>query len=67
MKRWRHLLVAVLVVPALICYVIVAMIFSQWIEGISGIIDFIFYLIAGLAWIPAASIVIKWLADNESH
>ena len=67
MKRWRHLLVAVLVGPALLCYLILAMAVSDFVVGISVFSDFLFYVFAGLAWIPAASFVIGWLADHESH
>ena len=67
MKRWRHLLVALLVVPALTLYIIAAMVLSQFITGFSGLIDLVYYIIAGLAWIPGAAIVIRWLADNEAH
>ena len=67
MKRWRHLLVALLVVPALTLYIIAAMLLSQYITGSSGVIDLVYYIIAGLAWIPGAAIVIRWLADNEAH
>ncbi len=67
MKRWRHLLVALLVVPALTLYIIAAMVLSQFITGFSVVIDLVYYIIAGLAWIPGAAIVIRWLADNEAH
>ena len=67
MKRWRHLLVALLVVPALTLYIIAALALSQFITGFSGVIDLVYYIIAGLAWIPGAAIVIRWLADNEAH
>ena len=67
MKRWRHLLVALLVVPALTLYIIAAMVLSQFITGFSGVIDLVYYIIAGLAWIPGAAIVIRWLADNEAY
>lgn len=67
MKRWRHLLVALLVVPALTLYIIAAMLLSQYITGFYGVIDLVYYIVAGLAWIPGAAIVIRWLVDNEAH
>ena len=66
MRRWRHLLVAILVVPVLTGYVILATIFSEIIVGKSLFIDFIFYLLAGLIWIPGAAVVVRWLADKEA-
>ena len=67
MRRWRHLTVALLVVPALTLYILVAMVFSQFITGFSDVIDLVYYVVAGLAWIPGAAIVIRWLADHEAH
>ncbi len=67
MKRWRHLLVALLVVPVLTIYIIAAMVLSQFITGFSGFIDLVYYVLAGLVWIPGAALVIRWLADNEAH
>ena len=66
MRRWRHLLVATLVVPVLTGYIILATIFSEVIVGKSLFVDFIFYLLAGLIWIPGAAVVIRWLADKEA-
>ncbi|MDA1150368.1 MAG: DUF2842 domain-containing protein [Proteobacteria bacterium] len=31
------------------------------------LLDLLFYVVAGLAWIPAASKVVGWLATHESH
>ena len=67
MRRWRHLLVAVLVVPVLTGYIILATIFSEFFVGKSLFVDFIFYLLAGLIWIPGAAVVIRWLADKEAQ
>ena len=66
MRRWRHLLVAILVVPGLTGYIILVIIFSEFIVGKSLFVDFIFFLLAGLIWIPGAAIVIRWLADKEA-
>ena len=66
MRRWRHLLVAILVVPVLTGYIILATTFSEFIVGRSLFVDFIFYLLAGLIWIPGAAVVIRWLADKEA-
>ncbi len=66
MRRWRHLLVAIMVVPALTGYIILATIFSEVIVGKSLFVDFIFYLLAGLIWIPGAAVVVRWLADKEA-
>ena len=67
MKRWRHLTVAILIVPALTSYVVVAIFLAEFLTGMFFIIDLLYYLTAGLIWIPGAALVIKWLADHESY
>jgi hypothetical protein len=39
---------------------------SAYVTEIHGLIDFLFFVVAGLAWIPAASVVVKWLATHEA-
>ena len=67
MRRWRHFLVAIMIVPALASYIIIAALLADFITGVSFLIDLLYYFTAGLIWIPGASIVIKWLADNEAQ
>ena len=66
LARWRHLAVALGVVPALIIYISAMLWLSVFVTEIHGLIDFLFFVVAGLAWIPAASIVVKWLARHEA-
>jgi hypothetical protein len=40
---------------------------STFIMDIHFLVDLVFFVIAGLAWIPAASVVVGWLADQEAH
>jgi hypothetical protein len=67
MIRWRHLIVAIGLVPALIIYIGLVMQIADMLTGIHMLLDLLFYIVAGLAWIPAASKVVKWLATHESH
>ena len=67
MFRWRHLIVAVGLVPVLIIYIGLVMQVADLVTNIHLVLDFVFYLVAGLAWIPAASRVVGWLAKHESH
>jgi len=67
MARWRHLLVTILLVPALVIYLAVAMLLADVLTGYHMIFDFVFYLVAGLAWIPGAAVVIGWLAKYEAE
>ena len=67
MKRWRHLTVALGIMPALAIYVGVMVWLSTFIMDIHFLVDLVFFVIAGLAWIPAASVVVGWLADHEAR
>ena len=67
MKRWRHLTVALGIMPALAIYVGVMVWLSTFIMDIHFLVDLVFFVIAGLAWIPAASVVVGWLADHEAN
>jgi|TARA_Y200000002_G_scaffold100041_1_gene81129 hypothetical protein len=53
--------------PALAIYVGVMVWLSTFIMDIHFLVDLVFFVIAGLAWIPAASVVVGWLADHEAH
>ena len=67
MSRWRHLTVAIGLIPALVIYVGLVMQIADMVTNIHLVLDLAFYLVAGLAWIPAASKVVSWLAKHESH
>ena len=67
MSRWRHLTVAIGLSPALIIYIGLVMQVADLVTNIHLVLDFAFYFVAGLAWIPAASKVVGWLAKHESH
>ena len=67
MKRWRHFIVVIGIVPLLIVYVAFFMYAFDFVTGFHWFIDWIIYILAGLLWIYPATKVIKWLADHESH
>ena len=67
MTRWRHLTVAVGIIPALAIYIGVMVWLSTLIMEIHFLVDLVFFVVAGLAWIPAASVVVGWLADHEAE
>ena len=67
MKRWRHLIVVIGIIPSLIIYVAFFMYIFDYITGYHWSIDWLIYVIAGLLWLYPATKVIKWLADNEAH
>lgn len=67
MKRWRHLAVALGIMPALALYVGAMVWLSSFIIEVHFLIDLVFFVVAGLAWIPAASAVVRWLAEHEAN
>ena len=67
MKRWRHLIVVIGIIPSLIIYVVFFMYIFDYITGYHWSIDWLIYILAGLLWLYPATKVIKWLADNEAH
>ena len=66
MSRWRHLVVAIGIVPALVVYVLLCMFVADYVTGFHLLTDLIFYLLAGLVWIFPASAIIRWLAHFEA-
>ena len=52
--------------PALAIYVGVIVWLSTFIIEVHFLLDLLFFTVAGLAWIPAASAVVKWLAQYEA-
>ena len=67
MTRWRHLLVAIGMVPGLLIYLVLMMQIADYVTDTHVLLDFLFYVVAGLAWIPLASRVVGWLAKHESR
>ena len=67
MLRWRHLVVAIGLVPTLLIYVALVMQLADKVTNIHFILDALFYLFAGLIWVPVGGRVVGWLARHESH
>jgi len=66
-RRWRHLIVAVGMVPTLVIYLGLVMQIADLITDLHIVLDFLFYALAGLLWIPLAGRVVGWLAEHESR
>ena len=54
-------------VPALVIYIGLMMQIADFVTDIHIILDFLFYTVAGLLWIPPAGKVVGWLAEHESR
>jgi len=67
LKRWRHFLVVIGTIPALVIYVAIWMFLFDYITGYFWLLDWVIYIIAGFLWLYPATKVINWLADYESH
>jgi hypothetical protein len=67
LKRWRHFLVVVGTIPALVIYVAIWMFLFDYITGYFWLLDWVIYIIAGFLWLYPATKVINWLADYESY
>ncbi|MGC6517037.1 MAG: DUF2842 domain-containing protein [Candidatus Puniceispirillaceae bacterium] len=67
MKRWRHLVVALLTIPAFALYIGLVLVLSDYMTEIHWLIDMVFYILAGFAWIPLSVKVIDWLANHEAQ
>ena len=67
MKRWRHFIVMLGIIPGLIVYVALYMFIFEYVTGYFWLLDWLIYVIVGLLWLYPAAKVIKWLADHESY
>ena len=50
-----------------ILYVSFFMYIFDFITGYHWSLDWLIYIVAGLLWLYPSVIVIRWLADHESH
>ena len=67
MKRWRHFVVVICIIPFFMLYVSFFMYIFDFITGYHWSLDWLIYIVAGLLWLYPSVKVIKWLADHESH
>ena len=65
--RWRHLLIAVGIIPAVSLYMALCMMAADIFVGWHWITDVVFYLVAGLVWLYPVGPIIKWLANHEAE
>ncbi len=66
MKRWRHFVVIIFLIPFFIIYFWLSSYFIDIATGYNMILDWLIYILVGFAWMYPAIKVIKWLAKHES-
>jgi len=66
-KRWRHFIVVIGIIPFLVLYVVFFMYIFDFITGYYWLLDWLIYIMVGLLWLYPAGKVVKWLAVHESH
>ena len=66
MKRWRHFVIVIGIIPTFIIYVGLFMYLFEFVTGYFWFIDWLIYILAGLLWLYPAIKVVKWLANNEA-
>ena len=64
--RWRHFLTALLIVPYLLIYAVIAILIIDQLTGWHWAIDTMFYLIFGFLWISPIIPIVNWLAKKEN-
>ncbi len=66
--RTRKLIGTFVFVTFLIVYALIAMaIGARYLSMVHGIWQFLFYAVAGLAWLPGAMMIISWMAKADKQ
>lgn len=61
-SRLRKLIGLLLLVPFLLTYLLIAMaVGAEFINSRGFLVELVFYVVAGLAWIPVAAVIIRWM------
>ena len=61
--KLRSLIGIILFVAYVTVYVLIAMaIGARYLANAHGAAQFIFYVVAGLAWVPGAMLIVSWMA-----
>jgi len=66
--RTRKLIGTFVFISFLIVYSLIAMaIGARYLSVVHGIWQFLFYAVAGLAWLPGAMMIISWMARADKQ
>jgi hypothetical protein len=64
--RRRKLIGAVLLIALVVCWSLVAMALAQLpVIKAHGLVEFIYYVVAGLGWVLPAMVLIKWMTRPD--
>lgn len=65
--RIRKLIGTVALLALVIVWSLLAMALAQIVLVLaSGVLDFAYYLVAGLGWVPLAMLLVSWMSRGET-
>jgi hypothetical protein len=65
---WRSFIGTVVFVLYLAIYALIAMaVGARYLAEAHGAAQFIFYVVAGLAWVPGAMLIVSWMAKAHHN
>lgn len=60
-RTWRKISSVVALLVLIFVYALVVMVFAtSTLPSAGGAISFLFYAVAGMAWVPLAILILKW-------
>ena len=60
---WRSFVGTIVFVTYVIVYALLAMaVGARYLAEAHGLAQFVFYVVAGLAWVPGAMLIVSWMA-----
>lgn len=66
-QRLRKLVGSIVLVVFVIAYALVVMVVAAaWLQGASGLVQLVFFLVTGLAWVIPAGLLIRWMQRPRS-
>jgi len=65
--RIRKLIGTVALLALVIVWSLLAMVLAQIVlVRANGVLDFAYYLVAGLGWVPLAMLLVSWMSRGET-
>ncbi|MBI1384565.1 MAG: DUF2842 domain-containing protein [Rhizobiales bacterium] len=64
--RLRKLIGTIVLLVYITIYALLAMVVgARVLEGASGAVEFLYYMVAGLAWVPIAGLLVTWMETGR--